>query len=291
MQTMTRTLALLAAICCGAPAWAQDAAAPPEKAVATPTADALLARLVEAMGGAAPEGITTRVMQEKMILEAMGMELQTKTYQKHGNVVQIVEIPGLGTQKQGCKDGIAWASDPMQGPRLLEGADREMFLRSTRLFPYLHATKDYPTRTVVGSEKVGEQDCYKLELKPETGATEFWFIDKATHRLAGMSMVYDGSMGTMPLKFDMSDYRPVDGVQYPHKVSLDQGAMKIKIATKSIEHGVEIEDARFNFPPEIQKLVDKKKAGADKATPKPATPAEPQPKDPQPASQPAGSDG
>ncbi|MEM7165951.1 MAG: hypothetical protein AAF581_10825 [Planctomycetota bacterium] len=280
MVTTTRMLSLLAAVLCFAPL------AAPAQETALPEADAILDRVVEAMGGAAAhQKIRSRVMDQDMTIAAHGMNLKSSVHQEQGNVRQSVGIPGQGMQEFGSNNGLVWSSDPMMGPRILEGAEREFFLRSTRLYPYMHAKADYTGRTVVAMEKVNDRDCYKLELKPKAGSPEHWFIDKETHQIARMVMTYTGPLGTLPIKIDLSDYRPIDGIQYAHATALDQAGTAIQMSLAKVSHNAEIDPAKFALPAAIQKLVDKKKK-KEALRPQEEKPAE-KPEE-KPAEQPAG---
>ena len=288
MRSITKVMAIAAVFCCATTTWAQDAApAEPAKQETLPSADDVIQNLINAMGGAdAHKKITSRITEEKMVLESMGMEFLSKTMHKENNVRQEVNMASMGKQMQGRTGDVIWVSDPMQGSRVLEGEEAASMMRMSRLFPYLRTKLDYPHRKTVGIEKVGDSDCYKLEMKPESGDAVYWFIDKASHNLRRVGMTFKSPMGELPMTMDLMDFRKIDGIVYPHKVNLDQGGMmKIVIETVSVQHNAEIADATFTLPPDIQKIVDKKKAAGEA---KEAEPAKEAGGEPAPTSQPKG---
>ncbi|MCH7925274.1 MAG: hypothetical protein IIC51_07045 [Planctomycetes bacterium] len=68
-----------------------------------------------------------------------------------------------------------------------------------------------------------------------------------------------GPLGKFTIRLDMDDYRPVDGVLYPHRVvQTVAGRMDITIVTESIEHNVDIPADRFAIPPAMAALLEEK---------------------------------
>ena len=64
-----------------------------------------------------------------MILRAPGIEAPFTMWQSAPAELRMtMEIPGIGASESGCVGGVVWSTDPMQGPRLVDGAEKERTL-------------------------------------------------------------------------------------------------------------------------------------------------------------------
>ena len=104
------------------------------------------------------------------------------------------------------------------------------------------------TGEVKGIEKVGGEDCYKVEFTPEKGTKVTDFYSTKTFLLMkrrGVS-VSGTSDVTLPYSVTFSDYREVDGIKLPFKSVSSNPAMGETIVTvKSVKHNTAIDDKNF----------------------------------------------
>lgn len=68
---------------------------------------------------------TTKVQME--IVEN-GMKLDMTLYGRGTDRLSVMSIPGAGDFRSGYSGGVAWGMDPMNGPRLLEGKERDQLI-------------------------------------------------------------------------------------------------------------------------------------------------------------------
>ena len=108
LMLTTCTAAVLAIAVGGGPAFAQAPAAP------LPTGDAVLAKYVEATGGAAAyDAIKNRVVHARMEILGAGVVLGLTVYNAPpANLYTVVESEATGRIETGVSDGVAWENSP-----------------------------------------------------------------------------------------------------------------------------------------------------------------------------------
>ena len=272
---MKRTLCILGAIFAAllwvnASTYADDATSQPTSKPAgdTLSVDELIGHVVKATGKpeAIAKGLKNRVSHSELVLAAMGIRAKVTSYHSipsgkkadEGLLAVTIEIPGMGSQQIGLKDGIAWSVDPTMGPRLLQGAEAAVVKRE--LFSDPASRLQAPAKKkVVGKTNFGGVECWKLEIAlPESKTPEHWYVDATSHLVLGMESETETMMGKIKQKVTFSDYRDVDGVKIPFVAKVESPMQQFTTTISKIEH-VAIPAEKFDFPPVIQKLVDKKR--------------------------------
>jgi len=220
-----------------------------------PQIDRVLERYAEAIGGrAAVEKLTSRIM--KASLEGLGMPaavnwtLYAKTPNKQ---VSEMEIAGMGTIQEGFDGQVAWSKNPFAGLRIKEGEELAKQKRDADFHRELHLTTTYTNLTAKGTEKVNGADAFVLEAKPTANALERWYFDAASGLLVRQDSEFSAADGRMKLRVLFSDYRPVDGVKYPHLMRFSAAAegqpgAEFSITVKEVKHNQTIDDSKFAKP-------------------------------------------
>jgi hypothetical protein len=106
---------------------------------------------------------------------------------------------------------------------------------------------NYPKAEIKGVEKVGEEECYKVELTPEKGTKVTEYYSTKTFLLMKRAGVTPSSTGNgQPYEVIYSDYRVVDGIKLPFRVVNTSPSMGDFINTvRSVKHNVNIKDSVF----------------------------------------------
>ena len=96
-----------------------------------PPAEEVLKKYVEATGGAeAYEALKTQHASGTFSMPAMGMEGKFELFQEQPDkFLALVTLPGMGEIQTGLSGKTGWRTDPMQGPRLLEGEELKSLTR------------------------------------------------------------------------------------------------------------------------------------------------------------------
>lgn len=237
------------------------------------TAEQILDKYVEATGGkAAYEKLHDRVMNGTFEIPAMGIKGPMSIYHAEpAKMYTVVEAEGIGKLEDGTNGEVAWELSAMSGPRIKQGAERAVVLRSAQFDAAVNWRKLYKKVELVGEEPIDEQPCYKVVLTPAEGRPETQYYDKKSNLLVRSDMVLEHAMGSIPLQVYMSDYKVVDGVRIPHTIRQLVAGQEYRITVDKIRHNVPVPDKHFKLPAEVEALtVQKEKKAESRPAPAPA---------------------
>jgi photosynthetic reaction center cytochrome c subunit len=229
------------------------AAAAGSTAAGLPSAEEIIARYEQALGGAAAiQKINSRVDKGTMEQTAHNMSAAVEVYRKiPDKVLTIVHTP-RGDMSQGLNGSIGWEQ---RGNRVEEqgGADMAESKRWAGLAAGLELKGNSAGAKVSGPEKMGDSEAYRVEATAADGAKEQYYFDAKTGLLLRVSKVIDSPLGALPQNTDYSDYRDVSGVKVPFTVRVVHVDGATIYHWQQIQANVAIDDARFEKPAEDQK--------------------------------------
>jgi hypothetical protein len=211
-----------------------------------PTADQILAKYLDALGGAdALAKITTRT--EKGNVLAGGPPTPIDIYMKAPNKRVSVSHGGRGDSYTAFDGSAGWMGGG-RGARDMSATDSMSSMVDAALaFPA--NLKSVFTRWNPGRpDKIGDKDMYVLTGRgPGAPLTRFYF-DQQTGLLARVIRYNDVGMGMMPVQVDYTDYRAVDGIKIPFRWTLARPGGRFSIQIDSAQQNVPIDDSKFAKP-------------------------------------------
>ncbi len=232
--------ALFALACCGlilgacaayeageAPAAAAPEPPPPPELTEE---QKIIARYVEASGGEdAIRAHTSMTIKGGFEMPAMGMSGEATAYSMAPDkTVVIISIPGFGENVQAYNGEIGWAEDPMQGARVLDGAELAQTKRDARFYAQLEYDELFPEQTAVGETEWNGQTVHQLDLVDADGNESSQYFAADTGLLIGMETTQTSEMGTMEVTITMSDYKDFGGLMLPTSTNINLAAMGIE---------------------------------------------------------------
>lgn len=217
-----------------------------------PSGHAIVARFVEVSGGAAAYSkIQNRVVEAAVSLPDHGMEGEMSETFSPPDHRLVMTIDVYDEMVSGVTKGVAWVVHPMDGSEILGGHSEAAAKRQAQLNPFLDWTAASGEAKVVGTLKVGGEDCYRVELRPKEDSLitayfgkESGLLRKTDDRTAGVFRFYD-------------DYRELDGVLVPYKTRFEVGMMNADMTIVNIEQNVDLHEDTFDLPPHIEAMVKK----------------------------------
>ncbi len=242
-RSLRPTLLAAALLALGAPALAAQ----------TPTE--ILARynkVIDPQGRVASiSGMRSTISME---IPAAGMSASIVAVQARPNqMTMTIEIPGLGQMRQGYDGTTAWSSDPMQGPRLLSGAEASAIVDGANMNAMVRTPDLFTLVEAAGDVDVegDKASCLKLTWKSGRVTTECF--STTTGFLIESRSKQQSQMGEIEAVSRMSDYRAIDGIMVPHKLSQSAMGMQQLMTTTSVTFGPQ-DPKLFELPPEIKAL-------------------------------------
>ena len=190
-------------------------------------------------------------------MPAAGMNATFTQLQRRPNqgVISIV-IDGLGEMKQGFDGTTAWASDPMQGPRIVTGPEAAAFMDGADVRTMIRGADLFSAAELAGESVLDGEKCVRVKLtwKSSRVSTECYSV--TTGLILESRGVQASPQGEIETVSRLSDYRPVGGILMPYRVVVStMGAEQILQFTEVVAGA---QDAKlFELPPEIKALKDR----------------------------------
>jgi zinc protease len=230
----------------------EGAAGAKTAAGSTPEGRALLARVVEAMGGA------ERLKAVKAVQQKASMKMKTPQGEMGIDAESLLVFPDrqrqtlrtpMGEMTNVVSPQASFVSMPM-GTRDMPAAQRDNALKELRTSPIALAQRAADPAVSVrdaGAEKIGEVEVLVLELGVD-GSDVRWYVDPASGRILRSASRTMGPAGPAEQALDYSDWRMVEGVAFAFKRTIRRDGEEAGV--------VELIDVKLN--PEVDpKLFEK----------------------------------
>lgn len=180
-----------------------------------PAAAELLARHVAAIGGRetflAKKSVRTRGTFE---MPAMGVRGEFDAVQaRDGSMVMRMVVPGLGEIASGFDGEHAWSTNPMTGPRLLEGAELAQIRDDASFLASLREPPAVKSMETVGSSEAGGEKCYRVRVSWASGRKTHDCYSMESGLLVGTETAQLSPTGALDITTTFSDYREFGGVR------------------------------------------------------------------------------
>jgi hypothetical protein len=221
-----------------------------QKPAAMPTADQIIDKYVQAIGGkAAIEKTTSRVSKGSFELPAFGASGTFESTEKVPNKgLTVINVEGFGVVQEGFDGKVAWGQDPQNGLREKTGAELAAAKLDAEFHKPIKVKQLYPKLVVKGKDKVGDHEVYVVEATPVDSGAETWYFDTQTGLMLRQDAVREGPQGRQESQTFLDDYKDVDGVKLPFSIRQVTTAFTINITIKEVKHNVPVDDAKFAKP-------------------------------------------
>jgi hypothetical protein len=273
-----------------APAVASTAV-PPAATTTTPAAPApvrsaadILADAVKAVGSPdAWNGHKSVHMTMTMTFQAVGI---TGTAQRFATAADkslvVTEIPGVGLIREGSNGKTFWSQDPINGLRILEGAEADQARIESVWNPELRISELFAR---VESKNETGTDGKALEcvvLTPKVAPPSTRCFDPASHLQVTEKGVRPTPQGDTPFTSTISDWRAVGGLKMAYALETQAGPITFSAKVQSVVFDQATDDKQFEPPQPTAVAPTDAPAGASsgkgKAKKKPGKSAAPAPK-------------
>ena len=232
-------------------AWAQIASAQ--------TADEVIEKSIAAMGGrAAHEKIKTRMTTGSLSIGtpagdiAGTVEMYAAVPNKQRTVIK-ADLSAFGAGQmvidQRFDGTTGYAMDTMQGNREITGSQLDNMKAQGFPNPFLNYKANGMSVKLGAKEKVRDRDAYPLTFEPPTGYPIKTYLDAETYLPVRTIVKADvPQMGQVEQMVDPSDWRDVDGVKVPFKMTLTNAMQSITMTFTKIENNVTLDEKMFVKP-------------------------------------------
>jgi photosynthetic reaction center cytochrome c subunit len=213
-----------------------------------PTASQLLENYIAALGGAATiEKITSRV--ERGSTNDRGRTISVEVFTQAPERQAVVRYLPEGQSAAAFDGHSGWIAIPGRPPREMLGAELEaMRLDADLQFP-LHIQQMFPELRVEFPEKIAGREVFVLFAIRQGQAPVKLYFDEQSSLLVRLVRYVDSPLGLNPQQIDYADYREVDGVQVPFRMTFSQPGNSSTIQFEDVRQNVPVDPTRFSKPP------------------------------------------
>ena len=226
-----------------------------------PSAESLMDRHVEASGGKeAHLEIKSRKLTGKFEVDVAGHKFDAQLTELSGPQKYHQLLEGTNFSMVRASNGTdAWEWRPQnlhgeESTRVYEGQEKATAVALANFYRNVNWRKNFSKLETVSVDEVDGRPVYEVKLVDKSGEESSRFFDQETGLLVKVErMVESGHFGNFKAEVFMTNYKEVDGVQLPMKVTqklnISGSEPGYQIYTyDSVEHNVELPNKLFVKP-------------------------------------------
>ena len=213
-----------------------------------PTLDTVLAKYVAAIGGReAQRKITSRVSKGRLDVPGVSFGGKLEVYAKAPNKsLTIMNAEPAGLIKEGFDGRTSW-SVTSNGLDVDNNVNRAAVIDAD-FYREIRLAELYSRIKLVGKVKEGFRQVYLVEAVPQGGAPENLYFDVESGLLVRRDVTRNTPNSSVRVEIYFSDWRDVDGVKLPFKITQILPKMRFVITFDDIRQNVPVDDAMFLRP-------------------------------------------
>lgn len=224
------------------------------RAAAAQTADAIVARVIEARGGATKIRALQSVRLSGHVALSSALSAPLVVEQRRPAEIREELIVQDKTIVRGYNGTTGWTIDPFANPagvRALAGDELKNMAAEAEFEPLLNAKASGNVVELVGRDTVGGATAYKLRLTVKhTGYSDYYYVDSASSLPVKWQGTRPNNGNSVVFESYYRDYQLVDGVRFPRVI--DTGAQgqtqRQQLTFDHIEVNPAIDSTRFAMP-------------------------------------------
>ena len=212
-----------------------------------PSPSDLIEKYIQALGGeAAVLKISSRVAKGTMA--GMAGKFPVEVFTKMpGKSLTLTHLPN-GDSVSVYDGHEGWMAFPGRPARPMEGADLESAGMDSNLHFAVDLQKMFAEFKVAPEEKIHDQQAYQiLAMKNSQPAVQLYF-DEHSGMLIRLIRYADSPLGRYPTQIDYADYRDIDGVQVPFRLTSSHPGASSTVQFDQVQQNVPIQDEKFAKP-------------------------------------------
>lgn len=224
----------------------------PPKAVdakenSSPSADQLVDKYVQAVGGAAAvDKVTSRVM--KGTIDFGGKSLPIDIYAKEPEERISFTHMAEGDSVTAFNGHEGWLGTPGHPVREMHGSDLDGAAIDADLHLATHLKPMFTEMRVQGTEKIGDREAYVVVGQREAKPPIRLYFDQQSGLLVRLVRFGDTALGLLPTQIDYADYRETNGVKIPYRWTLARPSGRFAIQVTDVKQNIPVDDAKFTKP-------------------------------------------
>lgn len=238
----------------GIPMVASAASSPQESAPQSqpitadlPTVRQILDRYVSALGGAdAIARIFSRVEKADSESEDQTASVEMLTAEPEKQVV-LRHLP-MGDALTVFDGQAGWIRFPGRPTRSMDNGEVQGARMDADLQFPLHIQELFPKLSIQYPDNINGRDAYVLLGTRKGEPPVKLYFDSQSGLLVRIVRYSESPLGLDPTRIDYADYREVDGVQIPFRITVAEPESTVKLQVENVQQNVAIDESRFARP-------------------------------------------
>jgi hypothetical protein len=212
------------------------------------TAAMILADAVKAVGSEAAWKAHKNVhMKLEMTFLGMGISGQAEHFStKSDQSLLVTDMPGMGAARQGTNGKVFWSQDPINGQRLLTGAEKDWARIEAAWNPELRADELYKSVEVKPDPSRPDLECLLFTPHEAPPVTDCY--DAKTHLQVSQKGTEPTPQGDTPFTSTLKDWRDVGGLKMPYAVETQAGPITFTARLTDVKFDVPMDEKMFDPP-------------------------------------------
>lgn len=217
-------------------------------AVSAPSPDEVIAKYVDAIGGAAALAkIKTRQEEGTITIGGRALPLEILS-SAGGKQLTLIHLPN-GDSVTAYDGTSGWSSAPNHPARPIPSIEVVSARIETDLQLPLHMKQFFDQLKSLPTENLGDGEAYVVGgMNSGEIAAKFYF-DETSGYLRRILRYTKTPLGLNPIQIDYEDYRERDGVKVPLRSTISRPNSRLAVEINEVKFNVPIDDARFAQPP------------------------------------------
>ncbi|MBU6413034.1 MAG: hypothetical protein KGS45_06135 [Planctomycetes bacterium] len=234
---------------------------------AAKTAEEILTRYVEALGGEAKyRAITTRYVEGVVENTKTKTRSRLVAWQKAPDQIRVeLESPGLNTFEQGFDGTIGWARD-VRTARILEGEDLDGLKESGDFYTEIEWKRKYTKMDAQPDSPFDGKPANVVKVTTKAGKNQTLYFDPATGLLVGYADEANAAANKKATLTIVGDYKEFGGIKFATRYVQRSADVELITTYRKVEMNATF-TMSFTMPPEVKAAIEEAKKNA---TPLPA---------------------
>ncbi|HEX7895519.1 MAG TPA: c-type cytochrome [Terriglobales bacterium] len=212
-----------------------------------PSADQVIAKYVQALGGAnAIENLKS--LGEKGAAEFAGRQIPVDIADESPNKRIIsIHMPG-GDSVTAINGDTGWMAAPHRPVHEMSSGEVAVAKLDANLQLPLQLKQAFEELKAEPAEKLNDRDCYVLLGKVGGVPRARFYFDQQSGLLVRIMQYSETALGLNPTRIDYSDFRAVNGVQIPYHWTVARPAGQFTIQISEVTPNVQVNSSSFSRP-------------------------------------------
>jgi len=159
----------------------------------------------------------------------------------------VVNISGSNSSV-GYSGSAGWTANATRGIRDMTTADLQGAQLESDLYLATRVKQLYSQWRAGRADKIGDRDAYVLNGTAPGRKPVRLYLDQQTGMLLRLMHFTETPLGRLPTQVDYADYRDVDGVKVPFRITTIRPTSRTTLQLDQVQQNVAVEDSKFVKP-------------------------------------------